>query len=931
MAAPGAVVGLLHQSGPALVLDWLAALAAGFKPLMMQYPTKKQSFQYWSESVSNTMALAEVSLLLVDTHCGGLLENSSVSTLCIPDPGIDHQTAAPIEVIEQFSILQLSSGTTGHRKAMEFTSQNLHKHVHDYNEDLRLMPESDVIVSWLPLYHDMGYVACFVMPLLLKIPVVMMDPMIWVANPVMLFDAIENHHGTICYMPNFGYEIMSKATPRNLPSMKRWVSCSEPVSPETCRKFVAHLNIPETLISPCYAMAENIFAVALGRGISTLKIGATEVISCGPTISGVKIKLVDGEVYVKSPTSLINYVGTSDIRDEDGYYPTGDLGVMQSGQVYITGRKGDLLIQAGKKFMLSDIDLAVNRLDPSIKGRSAAIQIPDPRLGTQKACILVEDSRFFQKSNGKELAEGIKDILGLEQVEVRHVPPRFLTKTSSGKFNRKKCAQHWLQVEQARAQASAENGGDATEELRKTFPSVDWDLPCVEVLDSLSITVLRLIISDANIAFHREWSLNRYVQALGKEGKTRDDDHSQQEFRIVSLADSGVIKSITEAHLEELSRRLGLRVTFEHVCLPPSPIILSDLIFQEYFMPRANSEHFSVINRHLNKLRNASVIVVDDTAELFYPPTQVYTVLSHNFERDAKADLVTTRWQRYPENHHLLPLTIASGCDIPFNHYNNTQSLLSEYLNTPIFRICQIPEFSEFTGDWDYKIETGKETLRGDLSVDPDVFVDHIESLLKRQGQSVRRFPISQRNQLDVVDLAHYCSHYASKESIDKLISTYSRFCIVGKTASAPYIRKKIELENKSYIYAPSYAPEVIGPLKDQFDCALSVGAMGGFKVDVPIAGIMRTGSRWNTLNLSDPNLANLKYSETAGASPPSGSDWFYDFKPERRATLSKVKVARENRNDYTRELKVKRELEKKMRDEAKAVNQLKRAARLAK
>src|SRR5262249_6891073 len=106
------------------------------------------------------------------------------------------------------AILQMSSGTTGQRKAIRFTLQQIGRHADDYNATLGLSA-NDRIVSWLPLYHDMGFIACFVMPLLFGVPVAMIDPIDWVHSPGLLFDVIETVGGTLCFLPNFGFEVMS--------------------------------------------------------------------------------------------------------------------------------------------------------------------------------------------------------------------------------------------------------------------------------------------------------------------------------------------------------------------------------------------------------------------------------------------------------------------------------------------------------------------------------------------------------------------------------------------------------------------------------------------------------------------------------------------------------------------------------------------------
>lgn len=306
--ASGSAIGVMFASGPDLVLVWLACLHAGLRPLVMQYPTRKQSRAYWAESVRDTIGTAGLAAIVADRHCTGLGLSEMIPTIGQAElDGLPEGDPAPLR-LRDFAIIQLSSGTTGFRKAVQFEAVDLRRHAEDYNRTLGLT-RHDRIVSWLPLYHDMGYVACFVMPMMLGIDVVMIDPMVWVQRPGLLYDAIERHAGTICYMPNFGFEVMARCGPRSLPSMRWWISCSEPVSAGTARKFLDLTGSPDDSFAPCYAMAENIFAVTLRRGLRTAAIDAAEVVSCGKPIEGVELRIEDGEIRVRSPTSLRAYLG----------------------------------------------------------------------------------------------------------------------------------------------------------------------------------------------------------------------------------------------------------------------------------------------------------------------------------------------------------------------------------------------------------------------------------------------------------------------------------------------------------------------------------------------------------------------------------------------------------------------------------------------
>src|SRR6202008_3886133 len=140
-----------------------------------------------------------------------------------------------------------------------------------------------------------------------------------------------------------------------------------------------------------------------------------------------------------------------------------------------------------------------------------------------------------------------------------------------------------------------------------------------------------------------------------------------------------------------------LPVTFEHLCLPPSPIILSDLIFHDWFQPRAESGNFSAVDRALETLKTASVIIVDDAAEMLVGGGQAYGALSHGFERDPNCDLIGFRWPRYAQYHEHLPLTFVAGVDLAFGDRTKVLDMLSAYLKTPIFRISLVAGFEPFT------------------------------------------------------------------------------------------------------------------------------------------------------------------------------------------------------------------------------------------
>jgi acyl-CoA synthetase (AMP-forming)/AMP-acid ligase II len=669
MCAPGDPVGLLFSAEPNLVINWLACLAAGVRPLILQYPNAKQNYRYWSDSISNTLELVGINVLIVDSPqklvgvrgSFRVIEQSTLDNLA-PADGIRLD-------FSQCEILQLSSGTTGFRKAIGFRSDALLRHVQDFNSVLGLT-KSDVIVSWLPLYHDMGFIACFVMPLMLGVKIVMMDPLTWVRRPALLNDAIERHSGTICYMPNFGFEVMTRTPASTAPTMRAWISCSEPIAATIALKFLEHVGAEPQCFWPCYAMAENIFAVSLGLGVRLETVNSTEVVSCGRAILNVDVRIHDGEIWVRSPVSLHQYIGGKDIRDDEGFYPTGDLGEIIDGDLFVSGRKLDVLIQAGRKFLLSDLDIRVNELLPSTRGRVATVASRDERIGTEVAIVLAEAIDFYARDDHAVLEAELKATAGIDPITVKFVPPRFLTKTTSGKINRKKSFIDWRAAQADRVEQKGGSTIDPVHEMESTFRGVSWANPVSGVLDSLSRTVLHMLTADYGIAILGEDTLEVIREKLRKVVGSGPMRPGTQGLRIVSIAERLLFDRIDEKSLDVLEEMLGIPVSFEHVCLPPSAVLLSDIVFADYFLPRVDSEDFAAVRSALAKVRNASLIIVDDASEMFYPPEQVYGVLSHNLERDPRADLISVRWQTYTQMHDRLPITLVRGGDIaiPFQH-----------------------------------------------------------------------------------------------------------------------------------------------------------------------------------------------------------------------------------------------------------------------
>jgi acyl-CoA synthetase (AMP-forming)/AMP-acid ligase II len=879
----GTITGLVYRSGRELVTNWLACLVAGLRPLIMQYPTRKQSRAYWTDSIRNTLEVVSIGAIVSDASCAEFLRESGIAVTIISQDefaGARAKDTSPFS-LSDFSIIQLSSGTTGHRKAIEFGAQQIFAHMRDFDASLTLTAR-DRVVSWLPLYHDMGYIACFVMPMLLGIDVVMMDPIGWVKRPRFLFDAIERHGCTICYMPNFGFEVMARQEPRPLPTMRWWICGSEPISAHTVRKFAGTIGADPDSLACLYGMVENVLAASIRRGIVTREIDGVDAVSCGPPIANTEIKEAGGELWVKSPSSFASYMGGDDIRDAEGFFPTGDLGRIVEGEVFITGRKQDLVIQAGRKYMLSDVDLALNRLFPWIKGRAVAVQVYDERLGTQKPQVLIESDDFFLRRDQPEISRMVREATNLDHVGVEFVPPRFLTKTSSGKFNRKKSAADWLLTKQARRNRASRT--DPVTELRESFPHVDWETPVEEALDSLSLELLRIVLTGTGVVYRGTRTLSDFAARLTAR-KDTPQTNAPDTIRIVSLADRSTFENLSEEDIDRISRKLGQPVTFEHICLPPSPVVLSDLIFHDWFQPRAQSGNFAAVDRAFETLKSASVILVDDAAEMLIGGSQAPAALSHNLERNPVCDLIGYRWQRYAQYHDTLPLTFVAGADLGFEHRTKVLDMLGAYLKTPIFKIALVPGFDSFTRDWELRTESegSKQTRR----LDPDAFVRTFLKWTRRGRRALKSYPSREKQKLQMNDLGHFCAQLVHERAVETVVAKFDSFCIAGQRSSVPYLRKELERLGKPYVYTPSYAKELMGKLPQDYDCLVICGAQGEYRLDKPTVALMPAVQEWRVINTGDPELHDMPLSRRSKFHPATGTDWFYPFPIDREANLA--------------------------------------------
>jgi fatty-acyl-CoA synthase len=488
---PRDLVVIAHtQNLESIYLFW-GALLAGAIPSMFPTLTEKLDPEIYTRSMAELVAHSGVkAVFTTDAFAPTLRDALSCPVYATGDLPANPAPIAPATPdADTIAFLQHSSGTTGLQKGVALSHRAVLNQLASYRQALALNAD-DVIVSWLPLYHDMGLIAGFLMPLLLGVPLVLMSPFDWVKRPAMLLRAISDHNGTLCWLPNFAYNHMARRVRErdlvgvDLASMRMFINCSEPVYHESHTLFLekfAASGVRREMLAVSYAMAENTFAVTQtppgvyptldtvdraaleterrAMPVSPDAEGVRVVVSCGAPIVNTAVRVLDdngaelpertvGELAVRSDAMLTEYYKRPDLNSfVDGWYRTGDMGYLAAGEVYIIGRAKDLIINAGKNVYPQDIEAIVNAVGGVKPGRAVVFGVPDEREGTELIAVVAETTTTDADAIARIKREVRQTVAAQSTVSVSYVSlvdSQWLIKTSSGKIARAANREKWL-------------------------------------------------------------------------------------------------------------------------------------------------------------------------------------------------------------------------------------------------------------------------------------------------------------------------------------------------------------------------------------------------------------------------------------------------------------------------------------------------------
>jgi fatty-acyl-CoA synthase len=491
---PGDVILLILQHGMELLYAYFGAVLHGAIPSIMPFLTEKLLPERYRADLAGLISITRPTAIVTypefesEVRAAVSLKEDSVKAVIIcnqvagPCPPQFMSFGGLSRKPDDIALLQHSSGTTGLQKGVALSHQAVVNQLNDYSKAIHLT-NADIFVSWLPLYHDMGLIACWLMPILGGNQLVLMSPFEWIRAPYRLLQAVSKYKGTLSWLPNFAYNFCAqKIRDRDLvgvdlSSWRAISNCSEPMRWESHQAFFVRfqtLGLRYESLCTCYAMAENVFAVTQGgvdipvvyedvdREILQTKniaqVGqhdqlVVRMMSTGKAISNTDVRIINekgqalsdrciGEVAIKSDCMLTGYYHREDATQKaflDGWYLTGDYGYLVKGELFITGRKKDLIIIGGKNIYPQDLEILAYEVQGVHPGRASAFGVFNDTTGTEDVVLVAEvDVEDLEKQN--EIANAIRtsvnrgSAVALRYVHLVRHP--WLVKTSSGKTAR---------------------------------------------------------------------------------------------------------------------------------------------------------------------------------------------------------------------------------------------------------------------------------------------------------------------------------------------------------------------------------------------------------------------------------------------------------------------------------------------------------------
>jgi natural product biosynthesis luciferase-like monooxygenase protein len=502
---PGSRVLLLFPPGLDFITAFFGCLYAGFVAVPAYPPRRNQKMSRLQAIVSDAQTSAALTTTSELTSIESqLVQNPKLSAIhWLAIDTIDSDCASgwqdPTASCDTLAFLQYTSGSTGTPKGVMVTHGNL---LHNEQIIQRAFghTHNTIFVGWLPLFHDMGLVGNVLQPLYLGIPCFLMSPVAFLQKPIRWLQAISRYKATTSGGPNFAYELCVRqitSEQRDRLDLSSWevaFSGAEPIRAETLERFTSTFTdcgFRHEAFYPCYGMAETTLFVSGGLKTQPpviCKIEETaleknkaivatdersniqKIVGCGRSWLNTKIEIVEpkslnrltdgqvGEIWVSSPSVANGYWNQPSQTkntfhayldtDEKPYLRTGDLGFLQDGELFVTGRLKDLIIILGRNHYPQDIELTVEQSHPALRPSCGAVFSVEIAGEEQLAIVQEVERTHLRKLNGNDAIAAIRKAVAEQHDLKAHaillLKTGTLPKTSSGKVQRSACRDNFL-------------------------------------------------------------------------------------------------------------------------------------------------------------------------------------------------------------------------------------------------------------------------------------------------------------------------------------------------------------------------------------------------------------------------------------------------------------------------------------------------------
>lgn len=488
-------VALIAETGPDFAALFCACVYTGAWPVPLPLPTSFGGKESYIDQLAVQLDSSDPVVLIYPEEIADMASAAAERQGC---NGISYEELATYDAPEvelpkvspdDICYLQYSSGSTRFPTGVAVTHEALLHNLYGHAVSMQL-GENDRCISWLPWYHDMGLVGCFLSLIANQFSADLLKPDAFARRPLAWLDMISRNPGNTCsYSPTFGYDICARriSSQTNVAErfdLSRWRIAgngADMIRPDVMQNFVnafADAGFKASAFTPSYGLAEAVLAVTVmppGEGIRVElveeeRLSGTPrdlsrparyraIVNCGKPlpdmevlISGENGKARDdhqiGKVWCRGPSVMHSYFRNEEATDDclvDGWLDTGDMGYTADGYLFIVGRAKDMIIINGKNHWPQDIEWAVEQLPGFNHGDIAAFSV-ETENGEEAPAVLVHcrvSDPVERVKLREQIADKVRSVTGMSCV-VELVPPRTLPRTSSGKLSRAKAKKLYL-------------------------------------------------------------------------------------------------------------------------------------------------------------------------------------------------------------------------------------------------------------------------------------------------------------------------------------------------------------------------------------------------------------------------------------------------------------------------------------------------------